>query len=241
MKLNMMKLAIITLSIILSTGCLSYYAKDASNMPAMKMVQRPQYPVWKPSVPHEGSLWTDERGISLYPDRRARKVGDIITIRIVEDPEAELKANTKTSRTSSLDASKLKILGYMKALAEKNHRLAQTPGTDDLMLGSLGLKFDGQGSSDRDGHVQAYITAMVVDVLPNGNLVISGSRQIRVNNETQFITVSGIIRPEDIGPTNEISSTYIANAKIIYSGTGPISDKQKPGWLGRMIDHVWPF
>lgn len=241
MKIAIKQIMIIITGVIIGSGCLSYYAKDASHMPELKMVQKPQYPVWKPSVPHEGSLWTEDRGISLYPDRRARRVGDIITIRIVEDPEAELKANTKTSRSSSLDASKLKFLGYMKALAEKNHRLAQTPGTDDLMLGSLGLKFDGQGTSDRQGHVQAYVSAMVVDVLPNGNLVISGSRQIRINNETQFITISGIVRPEDISPTNEISSTYIANARIIYSGTGPISDKQKPGWLGRMIDHVWPF
>ena len=242
--MNLFRITLITgmiFTLVIQSGCLSYYAKDASNMPAMKMVQSPQYPVWKPSVPPEGSLWTEDHGINLYPDRRARRVGDIVTVRIVEDPEAELNANTKTSRTSSVDAAKLKFLGYMKALAEKNRRLAQSPGSDDLMLGSIGMKFDGQGTSDRKGTVKAYITAVVVKVLPNGNLFINGSRQIRVNNETQFITISGIIRPEDIGPTNEISSTYIADAKIIYSGTGPLSDKQKPGWLGRIIDHVWPF
>ncbi|MDY7038955.1 MAG: flagellar basal body L-ring protein FlgH [Thermodesulfobacteriota bacterium] len=179
--------------------------------------------------------------INLFPDRRARKIGDIVIVRIVEDPEAKLNAKTKTSRSSSIDASKLKFLGYMKALAEKNRRLAQNPGTDDLMLASLALKSDGQGSSDRDGHVKAYVSAVVIKILPNGNLYINGKREIKVNNETQYITISGIIRPEDVSPTNEISSTYVADARIAYSGIGPVSDKQKPGWLGRIIDHVWPF
>ncbi len=118
---------------------------------------------------------------------------------------------------------------------------AQNPGTDDLMLASLGLKFDGKGSSDRKGHVKAYVSALVEFVLPNGNLYIKGGREIRVNNETQYINISGIIRPEDISSSNEISSAYVADARIAYSGKGPVADKQKPGWLGRVVDHVWPF
>jgi flagellar L-ring protein precursor FlgH len=62
-----------------------------------------------------------------------------------------------------------------------------------------------------------------------------------VNHETEYITLSGIIRPGDISPANEIASTYVADARITYAGTGPIADKQKPGWLGRIVDHVWPF
>ncbi len=168
-------------------------------------------------------------------------MGDIVTVRIVEDPEAELNANTKTSRSSSINASTLKFLGYMQALAEKNPRLAQNPGTDNLISATLGMDFDGKGSSDRDGHVKAFIAAVVERVLPNGNLYINGKREIKVNNEMQFITISGIIRPEDISPTNEISSTYVASARILYAGKGPVADKQKPGWLGRVVDYVWPF
>ncbi|MBW2106904.1 MAG: flagellar basal body L-ring protein FlgH, partial [Deltaproteobacteria bacterium] len=123
----------------------------------------------------------------------------------------------------------------------KNPRLAQNPGTDDLIKAGLGSSFDGKGSSDRDGHVKAYISAVVINVLPNGNLYINGKREIKVNHETQYIALSGIIRPEDITPSNEISSTYVADARILYSGIGPVADKQKPGWLGRIIDHVWPF
>jgi flagellar L-ring protein precursor FlgH len=188
----------------------------------------------------EGSLWSEVKGVELYPDRRARRVGDVVTVRIVEDPEAKLSANTKTSRTSSADG-KLQYLGYMKYLAENNHRLAQNPGEDNLLKAALSQKFDGKGSSDRDGHVKAYVTAVVVQVHPNGNLYIDGHREIRVNNETQYITISGTIRAEDISPANEISSTLVANARIAYSGIGPVSDKQRPGWLMRIVDHVWPF
>jgi flagellar L-ring protein FlgH len=205
------------------------------------MVHHRQFPSYIPPIPAEGSLWSETSGISLFPDRRARKIGDIVIVRIVEDPEAELNANTKTSRSSGIDAAKLKFFGYMKALAEKNPRLAQNPGEDDLMLASLGTKFDGKGTSDREGHLKAYISAVVEKVLFNGNLYVVGKRQIKVNNETEYITLSGIIRPDDISPTNEISSTYVADARIAYAGIGPVADKQKPGWLGRIVDHVWPF
>ena len=161
-------------------------------------------------------------------------------MRIVEDPEAALSANTNTSRSSSVNG-KLQFLGYMKWLADKNQNLAQDPGVDALINSSLETSFDGKGTSDRDGHVNAYITAMVIKVLPNGNLFISGKREIKVNHEMQYITISGIIRPEDVTPSNEVSSTYIADARIAYSGVGPVSDKQTPGWLTRILDHVWPF
>lgn len=226
-------------AVTLLTGCAMLPAKT-SQVPEVRSIQQPQFPEYPSPRSEAGSLWSDERGISLYPDRRARRVGDVVTVRIVEDPEAELNANTKTSRSSSIDAQ-LKFLGYMKALADKNSRLAQNPGEDDLIKAGLGMSFDGKGSSDREGHVKAYVSAVVVKVLPNDNLYINGKREIKVNNETQYITVSGVIRPEDISPTNEISSTYVADAKIVYSGIGPLADKQKPGWLGRIIDYVWPF
>ncbi|MGB2689211.1 MAG: flagellar basal body L-ring protein FlgH, partial [Desulfobacterales bacterium] len=89
--------------------------------------------------------------------------------------------------------------------------------------------------------VKAYITAVVRKVLFNGNLYISGQREIRVNHETQYITLSGVVRPNDITSSNEVSSTYVADARIAYSGNGPVSDKQRVGWLGRVLNYVWPF
>jgi flagellar L-ring protein precursor FlgH len=224
------------MTFIFLTGCAGL-SKDPSNMVQTAKVQKPKFDVYEPPKPEEGSLWSEMSEVGLFQDMKARKVGDIVTVRIIEDPEAELNANTKTSRTSSIDAAKLKFLGYMKALAEKNSRLAQDPGTDNLISASLSTAFDGKGSSDRDGHVKAYITAVVEKVLFNGNLYISGQREIRVN----YITLSGVVRPKDITSSNEVSSTYVADARITYSGNGPVADKQKPGWLGRILDHVWPF
>jgi flagellar L-ring protein precursor FlgH len=220
-------------------GCAAF-PLSTSDVPEIKRIREPRFPDYNPPKTAEGSLWSEMRGISLFPDRRARKIGDIVIVRIVEDPEAELNANTSASRSSTVNA-KLKFLGYMKALAEKNSRLAQIPGEDDLINATLGSKSDGKGSSDRDGHVKAYISAVVVGVLPNGNLYINGKREIKINHETQYIALSGIIRPEDVSPSNEVASTYVADARICYSGIGPLADKQKPGWLGRVLDHVWPF
>jgi len=231
---------LLCMTFIFLTGCAGL-SKAPTHMVQTAGIQKPKFAVYEPPKPEEGSLWSEMSEVSLFQDMKARKVGDIVTVRIVEDPEAELNANTKTSRSSSIDAAKLKFMGYMKALAEKNSRLAQTPGSDDLISASLGTTFDGKGSSDRDGHVKAYITAVVEKVLFNGNLYISGKREIRVNHETQYITLSGVVRPKDITSSNEVSSTYVADARITYAGIGPVADKQRPGWLGRILDHVWPF
>ena len=231
---------ILGIVILFLTGCASRPHTSQTYKAEMKRVQEPAFPEFQMPKVEEGSLWSEERGISLFTDIRAKRVGDTITIRIVEDPQASLEANTKTTRASSLDA-KLKFLGYMQALAEKNPRLAQNPGVDALMQSSLSTSFDGKGSSDRKGNVTAYITAMVVKVLPNGNLYVSGKREIKVNNELQYITISGIVRQEDISTSNEVASTFVADARVAYSGVGAVSDKQIPGWLGRIVDHVWPF
>jgi len=203
-------------------------------------LQQSEFPEYIPPRTAEGSLWSEMTGLNLYPDMRARKTGDVVVIRIVEDPEANLNADTNTSRKSSIDAQ-LEAFGIMKQLADKYPYLPQNPGQDDLIKAGLNSKFQGEGSSNRDGHIRAYISALVAKVFSNGNLYIKGKREIRVNNETQFITITGIIRPEDIGPHNEISSTYVADAQITYSGIGVLADKQKPGWLGRAVDYVWPF
>lgn len=223
---------------LLMTGCAALPVTP-SDVAEMKQIKAPIYP--EPVVENraEGSLWSST-GIDMYTDRKARQVGDIVVVRIVEDPQASLNANTNASRSSGINA-KLKFLGYMDALAAKNPRLAQNPGVDDLISSELESEFKGTGTSDRTGYIKAYVSAVVVKVFPNGNLFINGKREIKVNNEAQYIALSGIVRPEDITSTNEVSSTYVADARIYYSGVGAVSDKQKPGWMGKVVDHVWPF
>jgi len=129
--------------LIFFSGCITLN-KKTSGLSESGKIHGSQFPEYAPSVVEDGSLWSPVGGVTLYYDNRARKVGDIVTVRIVEDPEATLNANTKTSRSSSIDASSLMVLGYMKELAAANANLAQNPGTDDLMLAKLGLKFDGK-------------------------------------------------------------------------------------------------
>jgi flagellar L-ring protein precursor FlgH len=100
---------------------------------------------------------------------------------------------------------------------------------------------DGQGETTRSSYLNAYITAEVIDKTPNGNLVIRGSRQVQVNNENQFINIQGMIRIADISSNNIVPSTAIADAQIELNGQGVVSDKQRVGWLTRILDWVWPF
>src|SRR5690606_17736037 len=99
--------------------------------------------------------------------------------------------------------------------------------------------YRGGGSTTRGGSLNARMTAMVVDVLPNGNLVIEGRQTIIVNEEEQLIVVSGIVRPQDIAPDNTVLSTFVADATITYHGTGPLGDRQEPGLLTRLLN--WLF
>jgi flagellar L-ring protein precursor FlgH len=184
----------------------------------------------------EGSLWSSSQSINLYSDVKARSVGDIVTINIVESSSASKNAETKTERESGLSAN---WTGLFELIA-KGLKIHKTPIGASHQI-DFSNQFDGKGETTRTSSMTAYITARVVHVLPNGNLVIRGTRQIQVNNENQYISIQGIIRPEDISSSNVILSTFVAEAVIELNGYGVISDKQSPGWLARIVDWVWPF
>lgn len=184
----------------------------------------------------DGSLWSEGHHQLLYADLKARNVGDIVTINIVERATASKNAETKTGRESGLEAG----WSGLFELITQGWKIHKTPiGTDQQI--DFKNSFDGKGETTRSSYMSAYITARVIHVLPNGNLVIRGSRQVKLNNEDQFIFVQGIVRPEDISSNNTVLSTYIAEAVIELTGSGVISDKQRPGWLMRLVDWVWPF
>jgi flagellar L-ring protein FlgH len=186
----------------------------------------------------EGSLWQDRGHLSdLFVTYKARRVGDIITVNIVESSSASNNATTKTGRKSAVE-------GQAEAFfnAEKRYPAAQ-PFFNPFskVKGGLDSSFDGSGATARSGKVTAFVAARVVEVLPDGNLKITGSRDVTVNKEKQFITLSGIVRPWDISPENMVLSTHVAEAKITYSGSGVVDDRQHPGWLARVLDRVFPF
>ncbi len=185
-----------------------------------------------------GSLWVGVTTNNLYfADNRARGIGDLVTVKISDKSSATKKATTKTKRGSSIDAGIPKVMGIEKDLEAKNKNLSMS----QLYKASMSNKFDGSGETTRAGQLTATITCMVVRVLPNGNLVIQGDKDVQVNNETQFIRLHGIIRPQDIEQDNSVSSDKIADARIIYSGRGVVSDKQIGGWGTKILDWIWPF
>ena len=222
------------LCLILFAGCVSTSDPGRTTLP-----DRYSLPEVRPRqlTPPEGSLFT-EQAMDLYKDNRACRVGDIVTVEIVEISTGSKTARTKTERESNVAGGISQFFGLEKWLSKKNANF--TPSSSSLQV-DLENDFEGKGTTERKSTVTATISARVIDVTMEGNLVIQGYREIRVNNETQFIILSGLVRPGDVSPDNTIQSTNIADARIEYSGTGSLSDKQQPGWLARGVDMLWPF
>jgi len=184
----------------------------------------------------EGSLWQGDNA-GFFADGQAHKKGDTIIVDIVENSSSQTAASTTLERESEVSAGIPSSMGLLASLAARNPRL--NPAS--LIGAETTNDFEGSGSSDRSTTLQGSLGARVVNVLPNGDLVISGQKNVKINNETQIMKVKGIVRPGDIGSDNRVESTYLSNADIEISGQGVISDKQKPGWMARIFDHVWPF
>jgi len=178
-----------------------------------------------------GSLYSRASN-SLYADLKARQVGDLLTVLIVENDSASKQASTSTDRNSSVSAGIPHLLGLEGKL----------PVDGNAMLGAdFKNGFAGNGSTTRKGQLNASLTVQVIDTYPNGNLKIRGGKEVMVNSEVQIVYLTGIVRPVDISATNTVQSTKILNARISYTGNGALGDKQEPGWLMRIIDNVWPF
>jgi len=183
-----------------------------------------------------GSLWTTQSG-SLFEDHKARAVGDIVTIVISEQASATREANTTSGRDSNYAAGIPNFFGL------ENHDFVVESNLDmsNMLNANFSNSFQGSGKTERSGDLTASLSAQIIDVFPNGNYKVRGGKEVMVNTEVQVIYLSGIVRPVDIAAGNTINSNKILNARISYTGRGPIADKQEPGWLGRTIDHVWPF
>jgi flagellar L-ring protein precursor FlgH len=185
-----------------------------------------------------GSLW-QEGNNSMFSDRKAREVGDIVTVIISEKASASKEATTSTSRKSNMAASIPNFFGLEK---DKLWATSHNPiDLENLVKADFSNGFDGNGSTTRKEDLSAFLTTQVVGRYPNGQLKIRGGKEVMVNNEVQIIYLTGIVRPVDITAANTVNSTKILNARISYTGKGAISDKQEPGWAMRFLDNVWPF
>ena len=191
----------------------------------------------------DGSIYSASAS-SLFGDDKAIHKGDVVLVQVVQKNSGSKKADTDTSRDSSISATINYALGLEKDInkvTDYNMPAGGTWAPNPLVDASSTNQFTGAGSTTRSDALTALVSAVVTDVLSNGNLVIYGHQTVTLNNESSVLTVQGIVRPTDISPENIVESTRIANANIQFTGNGVISDKQHPGWGTRLFDLVWPF
>ncbi len=182
-------------------------------------------------APPPGSLYTGSD--NLFSDDKARNVGDLITIKVVENISGSGGAISQGGRNTSvnLDFPAPVLMGK------------QTPNQSPIagMQASSSNQFKGQGKTVRNANLIATITARVVKVYPNGNLFIVGEKIIKINNDEQILKISGIVKPSYIQPDNSIYSFQISDMRVEYNGKGFIANQQEPGWLAKFLIKIWPF
>ncbi|MBR0811822.1 MULTISPECIES: flagellar basal body L-ring protein FlgH [Bradyrhizobium] len=207
---------------------------NPTTQPGYKPVQMPMP---KPEVAsyNPNSLWRNGSR-AFFKDQRARQVGDLLTVTVNITDKANLSNETQRSRTNSEDSGITDFIGAKTLGAQAQKVLPGRILTADSTASS-----DGKGSVNRQEALQTNVAAVVTQVLPNGNLVVEGKQEIRVNFEIRELVVAGIVRPEDIQSDNTIDSTKIAQARIAYGGRGQIMDVQQPRYGQQVMDVLLPF
>jgi len=219
------KVSTLILVVLFAAGCAGIEGKVH---PAYAPIEPIEYPeVTEGQTP--GSLYSRQRGLSLFADTRARDVGDIVSVVLVESTSAGKSADTEISKGSDLGVEVPTLFGqpFDFGSADK-YNLSQSLSSD--------YGFSGEGSSNQSNRLTGAIAVQVARVLPNGNLMVQGEKWIKLNQGDEFIQLRGVIRPEDISPTNSIPSTLVADARISYGGTGIVEDANKAGWLTRFFN-----
>ena len=201
--------------------------------PGYKPVQMPM-PAAQPASYNPNSLWRNGSR-AFFKDQRAHQVGDLLTVQVNITDKAIIANETQRSRDTKEDSGIDNFFGKSKVPvinAAVPTRIFTSDSTTSL---------DGKGSVNRSEALQTNVAAVVTQVLPNGNLVVEGRQEIRVNFEIRELIVAGIVRPEDIQSDNSIDSTKIAQARIAYGGRGQITDVQQPRYGQQVLDVILPF
>lgn len=189
-----------------------------------------------PRLSSADSLWRDEVARPMFGDKRAGAVGDLLTVIVQENNSASKDKNTKTTKSTGMDASIASFL-YSPAASGLLTKGGQMPA----LKYSSKNEFDGGGAINNSERIIARIGVRVIDVLPNKNLVIEGTRETAFSGEQQTIVLRGVVRPADISPENSIYSYSIADATIKFVSKGTLSDSQRKGWFSKILDKVTPF
>lgn len=238
----------ISVAAITLSACASTIDKleNIGQPPEMSTVEnphvKPQYqplswPMPEPEPPsreYANSLWRPGAR-SFFRDQRAGRVGDILRVKVEISDKAEVDNETKRDRDATEEVTAPNLFGSLRGKILPG-------GRDEPLFGLNGnTQTSGKGEIKREEKINTQVAAIVTQVLPNGNLVIDGSQEIRVNFEVRQLIVRGVVRPEDIGSDNTIDSSQIAEARISYGGRGQITDIQQPRWGHQVIETISPF
>jgi len=221
-------------TISMTAGCAPKYQEQP-----MPILTPPVYEEQNPAS-NPGSLFDTNRSEFLYDDNRATRVGDIVLVQVEEMSKTRIKSETKAKKDNKTAYGvtampQTGLIGNMPLAAT----LGAKPGMDITASSLSDLKSNGETKNESE--FEATVATRIVRRLPGNLLQVEGARRIRVNHETQFLVVRGLIRQRDITSDNTIPSTSLAEAQIEIYGQGVLTDKQRPGWLSRILDNVYPF
>lgn len=220
-----MKLSrLLPLTLAILAGCATVPPTNVHQPMTSRPAVRPDYAM------ANGAIYQAAYARPLFEDRRARYVGDTLTITITENTSASTKSNNKLDKSNTMTAS---VDG-----------MSRLPGKSALGLGldaTSSTAFSGKGEAGNTNVFTGTMTATVIEVLPNGNLLVSGEKQLAIGAEQEFIRVSGVVNPSTIDSTNTVQSARIADARIEYKSAGQISDGMVMGWMARFFLSFLPF
>ncbi len=203
----------------------------------MPTLTQPMEPEPEPAD-NPGSLFSSPQAEYLFDDNRAKRVGDIVLVVVSETTNAKNKAETDLSRDGSNDFSVTNMSD------DTPFRMLTKPifgDVKDAIKTNTKTDHKGSGETKREATFTATVATRIVRMLPGRVMQVEGARQIRVNDETQILVVRGLLRERDVQSDNSVPSSKLAQAQIEVYGEGIVDDKQRPGWLTRILDNIWPF
>lgn len=241
-------LALLTAAATLMSGCVTDKLAAVGQTPALSGIEDPsRNPNYQPvRLPMPDAPLQDRQANSLwragarafFKDQRAARVGDILTVDIQINDRAQLQNNTTRNRDGSDSLGIPNLLGLESSV---NNILPNSVDPASLISATGTSTSTGTGQIQRQEQINMQVAALIIQVLPNGNMVVQGKQEVRVNNEVRELTLTGIIRPEDITSANTISYEKIAEARISYGGRGHITDVQSPRWGQQVLEAISPF
>lgn len=239
---------ILTLALSLTACGAGERLAEVGKQPGMTPIENPTtkadyravsmpMPTPKIASKQKNSLWASDRQ-AFFEDQRADDVGDILTVVIDIQDKAELDNETERTRESGEEAGLTSFLGYEASLADV---LPEAVNNGSLVGAESDSNFVGSGTIDREEKIEVKLAAIVTQILPNGNMVIQGRQEVRVNYEKRILELAGVIRPQDITIDNLIPYDKVAEARISYGGKGQITDVQQPRYGQQVYDVLFPF